>query len=958
MLMISNCSRDLLQRHFSNYHDPSASEAPVAGAGPSVAGKTPIACLNCSQAKTGCNKEVPCQRCQDKGLHCVQRYARRTSKLAARSQAAATAAAAQASRVAQVTPVTVQQSLPNVSVSIEPSQTLSQIQPPLVHEGGASVTMDPAILEMPLMNSFMKQQDPEVHDGSSPANSITFPLPIHLKAESPRQRTASVDLNFNNMNSEPSPPSIEPMEDQSWVNSLMSNDPNFGPGNMFSSTYDLGYQLGPSYADPTTDFSQMSQSMLQHDASMSSMEFAGSPSGVSPFGDLSTSNSEPSSSSWGSSHTRATSICSAHCLYDQSGEFDVTSNSAKQGLPISTDSDVILTEAAWPMARCTPPIYSGACPRTALGHLQRLEQKSSYQGARPFAWHTLERELSSLNWDNADLASVVPMNSQTRDSLMSISQRFHARALDIHRENDPGRDKSPLGSNCGPMSFLNLPSSKVLEFFMKSYVRSLTSFYSLVSEGRIDPNQMHRNDPASIILMLLMIAQGASAVDSEDARILSMGLIETCRISLLDIIDKNVEMSADPTALRAALLFAHLGAWSGDKWLMDIAMGQRGMYISMLKHAGMLTAQPPICPVLDGDQGQKNSWRLWLQVETKNRLVYDWVMVDQELSLFHDTDPQLDVSELRASLPCSEKLWKSSTVEQWADAVQCYLSKGNPHPLTPPSLYHLYREFLEQKLVDGRVGLTAHQLRLLLHPIQKMLCQQRQTLTCFSDMFVPDQPGHVSFSKAYVMRQVEVVRSLLSRWHDLAMRCLNMNPDCTIMRTNMVLYHLISLNAVTNFPEIESFARQERYDGSYWGSRHQRCIYNRQQAVHDCGQVFSILRNLPTDRLPTWWSAAIYRATMILWADSALQSQSQAHASLSPPEATEGQYAMNAPQDFNHTLDYNVIPYVTRSDGTPFHLDRHSEVLDYAICAIDQGASSRLGEGIKRKLIALGNNWH
>ncbi len=92
---------------------------------------------------------------------------------------------------------------------------------------------------------------------------------------------------------------------------------------------------------------------------------------------------------------------------------------------------------------------------------------------------------------------------------------------------------------------------------------------------------MINSNQAATLLVLLMIAQGASVVPREEARTLSTGLIETCRISLFDIIEKNVEMCADPTVHRCSLLFTLLGAWSGDKWLMDIAMGQRGMYLEV-----------------------------------------------------------------------------------------------------------------------------------------------------------------------------------------------------------------------------------------------------------------------------------------------------------------------------------------------------------------------------------------
>jgi hypothetical protein len=110
---------------------------------------------------------------------------------------------------------------------------------------------------------------------------------------------------------------------------------------------------------------------------------------------------------------------------------------------------------------------------------------------------------------------------------------------------------------------------------------------------------MLENNRASTLLLLLMIAQGAAAMPMIEARYLSAGLTETCRVSLFDIVEKDVELTADPVTLRCALLFIVLGVWSGDKWLMDIAMGQRGMYISVslvLREHAVVHHRP--CPLI------------------------------------------------------------------------------------------------------------------------------------------------------------------------------------------------------------------------------------------------------------------------------------------------------------------------------------------------------------------------
>jgi hypothetical protein len=186
------------------------------------------------------------------------------------------------------------------------------------------------------------------------------------------------------------------------------------------------------------------------------------------------------------------------------------------------------------------------------------------------------RQHVNLNKEDG-LTSVVPLNDLTRDTLLAITQKYLQKALEIHGSS-AGKD--------GYSGFVVLPPGEIIRYFLSSYVRSLSVYYPLVVGGCVDPNDMladcrPSNCRPSTLLLLLMIAQGAAAMPVAEARYLSTGLTETCRISLFDIIEKNVELSADPVALRCALLFTLLGAWSGDKWLMDIAMGQRGMYMAV-----------------------------------------------------------------------------------------------------------------------------------------------------------------------------------------------------------------------------------------------------------------------------------------------------------------------------------------------------------------------------------------
>lgn len=294
------------------------------------------------------------------------------------------------------------------------------------------------------------------------------------------------------------------------------------------------------------------------------------------------STTEPRSTpTTGTNGTRGTSIISSEYDFPRTSQkpVEVRFDRAASRSAIPEFEDVVKAEAAWPLARCNKPIFSGTCPRTGLTHLTFFEQSSREQDT----WGPLESYVKNTpSWDDGKLNGVVPLGTHTRDKMLAITQRFLHKALEIH-----GGSRGRAGP--GGFQFVVLPPSEILLYFLRSYVRSLSVYYPLVVAGCVDPNEMlvfdHRDALAdcrpSTLLLLLMIAQGAAAMPVAEARYLSTGLTETCRISLFDIIEKNVELSADPVALRCALLFTLLGAWSGDKWLMDIAMGQRGMYMAV-----------------------------------------------------------------------------------------------------------------------------------------------------------------------------------------------------------------------------------------------------------------------------------------------------------------------------------------------------------------------------------------
>lgn len=582
---------------------------PLPGGVPTVAGRTPIACQNCANAKTGCDKRVPCSRCAEKSLPCAARFARRSSKAAVR--AAQANAAAAAVFTAQMVPSPPQQGPPLTPafIDMDPhvgvSKAESPIRSPLVLEhmmvGGAG-GVDMCLPDgSGLQPSPLQQQ--QLHPHPHPHQ---HPFPPQKKSPSHTHGHLSPE-DFSSPHGR-----IEILDE--FMGFGASTGEFMGPETSYHDLIWTEYPMDlEMYANPLH---------LTRPGDLAASALVPPFTASTELSDIS-SSSEPMtvSSSRNSVHTRGTSIFS-------SGDNDGTGSSGVRGMSTGSSGTlnvfkpspvvdvaamipapdggipefevVVASEAAWPLVRCNPPIFSGSCPRTAIVHLECLEHKSKQEGT----WSPLEHYLESLP-ESADAAQVVPLTSRSREKMLAITQSFLHKALDIHRSGlYPKNNAAGASSPTVDFNFLVLPPSRILEYFLRNYVHSLAIYYPLVVGGIVDPNEMLDNNQASTLLVLLMIAQGAASVPMAEARYLSAGLSETCRISLFDIIEKNVELSADPLVLRCALLFTLLGAWGGDKWHMDIAMGQRSMYLSVSEwlvlvlvvvgRSGALLTQMPI----------------------------------------------------------------------------------------------------------------------------------------------------------------------------------------------------------------------------------------------------------------------------------------------------------------------------------------------------------------------------
>jgi hypothetical protein len=333
-------------------------------------------------------------------------------------------------------------------------------------------------------------------------------------------------------------------------------------------------------------------------------------------------------------------------------------------------------------------------------------------------------------------------------------------------------------------------------------------------------------------------------------------------------------------------------------------------------------------------------------------------MVDQELSLFHDTAPILSITELGAPMPGSDSLWYAKDPIEWLAAIQMntvanWMSPtALPSPPLQPSVCDLFQDMLHDN--KRYVQLSPLELRLLLHPIQSLLFHLRQVSSCFSDLF-SSRRGSRTLTKTSTLLRLEEIQSLLQKWYELS--TTKANANCLTTQANLVLYHLINLNAITSFTETERLARREVFDGSSreLALRYKRCIHQPEEAVFHCGQVIRLVSSMPKEGQPYWWSTAIYRATLILWVESLFRLDQ------------DGQGAGGQIFPINMVMedDPSVTSFLSSGEGTPVlrNGDRDykllpDEVLSHCVSLIDeQGQALQVSEGIKRKMHTLAANW-
>ncbi|KAL7942441.1 hypothetical protein V8C42DRAFT_360179 [Trichoderma barbatum] len=467
------------------------------------------------------------------------------------------------------------------------------------------------------------------------------------------------------------------------------------------------------------------------------------------------------------------------------------------------------------------------------------------------------------------------------------------------------------------------------------------------------------NNPHSFseIPLLPELRDYASLIKTPDACEDAFGFVGGCRKSKLDI-----------------------GSVGNQPHLQEIpSLSSVRIWVKRLRRKGLFDSHA-------SDFAVGESTRLYQQSKVKSRfsardrLVYSWIKMDQELSLFYDTEQTISACDLERPLPDPKLPWDTKNILETSNL--CLLDGLYPDLETEEALEFEFRPTLNQLFQDFLHGTLSRRvpsryIQLLLHPLQALVHHSQSLLSWAKHSYSPVLSDTANSTLLETQR-------LLRVWHSLAMEASNENIYMHDIALGLILYHFICLNLVANFVDIERLADRESLSIAFWQQslQNDKGIRSRQDAIFHCGQALRYLRAVNVDTRPWWWPMAVHRAILTLWATSTLDSD-PSHgkpASFSPKVSWSCDFMdMEPGTNMAATLGLSIVAIdnitpedpalgdanwserhmlvLTRQDEGVVVLSDTMGILQYGISLINAFPSSVEGEAVVTKLKDLGQAW-
>ncbi|KAF2871556.1 hypothetical protein BDV95DRAFT_43370 [Massariosphaeria phaeospora] len=513
--------KDLLRRHYRSIHAPPSDDdnqpdddtAPSRNAG---AGRIPIACINCAASKTKCDNQMPCGRCVKKKLTCERRTYRRSS--------------------CKDNTKPIQPPTSEIKPQRDDSTSHMQFEWDSAGNSGESPRGPNSPLSDPTASARRgdladlsiseAQHEREDHEYTSEQTAASSPSP---KALIDTLDPGTDTVSYQSIESLPQFRSTDSMDIHLTTDISF---PAFFPSTQQAPTFhDVDFDilmqdcnfdelLAGTNATPrllsasSETFSDSDWSFVQEDVAVRKISY---PVVAAPMAALPTNFADPDlSSQW-----------SSFCCNPRIGD-----------APSSTFTSL-----------------------TSLASLRLLDN--------PAIWSLCSLPSDIAHGQNSPLA-IFPSDfthceSFTRDRLLAVTQQIWR----MSREkivSSFSADRQQETTNAWMERIILLPPTEIIQQILQKYVTHESQRFHLLPAQEFPTSASlldTENKILSGIQTLSIIAQVTRSAPAAEARALSNGLAEVCRIVIQD-----AESAMHPEFLDASLSLLQLLQWSGDAWHM------------------------------------------------------------------------------------------------------------------------------------------------------------------------------------------------------------------------------------------------------------------------------------------------------------------------------------------------------------------------------------------------------
>lgn len=232
------------------------------------------------------------------------------------------------------------------------------------------------------------------------------------------------------------------------------------------------------------------------------------------------------------------------------------------------------TEADETFEPCSSAMQGHAHGRpesTSSNYIERLLER--LDGTNP--WAALEFHISRIKYNYSHVVYVAPVTQETRHRLLDVA--LESPICVVTRTNAQSRNhKNKNADQLIPEGFL-LPSTAVLDFFVRVYAFEHARYYWAEQPGPLDINDLAAGHTTNTIA-LLIFAKGAEAILQEDAQHLSTCLAEAGSTTLTRHPIYNID---NTVMLRQAFLWVSISLWTGSRYRNQDAVALEVSYSSV-----------------------------------------------------------------------------------------------------------------------------------------------------------------------------------------------------------------------------------------------------------------------------------------------------------------------------------------------------------------------------------------